>query len=39
MPTMNTEALMKNIRQHRRTLSIPLFFIAGSVFIIGFYEE
>jgi hypothetical protein len=39
MPKMNTEALMKNISQHRRILSIPLFLIAGYVFISGCYEE
>jgi hypothetical protein len=39
MPKMNTEALMKNISQHRKILSVPLFLIAGYVFISRFYEE
>jgi hypothetical protein len=39
MPKMNTEALMKNISQHRKILSVPLFIITGYVFISSCYEE
>ncbi|MEA5553209.1 L,D-transpeptidase [Anabaena cylindrica UHCC 0172] len=32
MPIINTEALTKNVKQHGIIFSIPLFFIAGSIF-------